>query len=68
MRAGANTIGIDDLKVTRFVGDIWNDEVLREAMTGCDVVYYCVVDTPRGLAEGSGAPVPHECERHAKRP
>jgi dihydroflavonol-4-reductase len=45
VRDGANTIGIDDLKVTRFVGDIWDDDVLREAMTGCDVVYYCVVDT-----------------------
>ena len=45
VRDGANTIGIDDLKVTRYVGDIWNDDVLRGAMTGCDVVYYCVVDT-----------------------
>jgi dihydroflavonol-4-reductase len=45
VRAGANTIGIDDLDVTRFVGDIWDDAVLREAMTGCEVVYYCVVDT-----------------------
>ena len=45
VRHGANTIGIDDLAVTRFVGDIWNDEVLRAAMAGCDDVYYCVVDT-----------------------
>lgn len=45
VRAGANTVGIDDLDVTRFIGDIWDDAVLREAMTGCDVVYYCVVDT-----------------------
>lgn len=45
VRDGANTIGIDDLKTTRFVGDIWNNDVLREAMAGCDVVYYCVVDT-----------------------
>lgn len=45
VREGATTIGIDDLSVTRFVGDIWNDDVLREAMTGCSVVYYCVVDT-----------------------
>ena len=45
VRDGANTIGIDDLTVTRFVGDIWNADVLREAMTGCEVVYYCVVDT-----------------------
>lgn len=49
VRAGANTKGIDDLgddlDLTRFVGDIWDDDVLREAMTGCDDVYYCVVDT-----------------------
>lgn len=25
VREGANTIGIDDLDVTRFVGDIWDD-------------------------------------------
>jgi dihydroflavonol-4-reductase len=45
VRDSANTIGIDDLKTTRFIGDIWNDDVLCEAMAGCDVVYYCVVDT-----------------------
>jgi dihydroflavonol-4-reductase len=45
VRDGANTIGIDGLKVTRFVGDIWNNHALREAMAGCDDVYYCVVDT-----------------------
>ncbi|MGP4056292.1 NAD-dependent epimerase/dehydratase family protein [Mycobacterium sp. 4D054] len=45
VRDGANTVGIDDLDVTRFVGDIWDDEVVRSAMTGCEVVYYCVVDT-----------------------
>lgn len=45
VREGASTIGIDDLTVTRFVGDIWSDDVLREAMAGCDDVYYCVVDT-----------------------
>lgn len=45
VREGATTIGIDDLTVTRFIGDIWNDDVLRAAMTGCRVVYYCVVDT-----------------------
>lgn len=45
VRDGANTIGIDDLKTTRYVGDIWSNDVLREAMAGCEVVYYCVVDT-----------------------
>lgn len=44
IRPGANTVGIDDLPVKRFVGDIFDAEVLRAAMTGCDVVYYCVVD------------------------
>lgn len=45
VRPSANTIGIDDLKVTRFLGDIWDDDTLREAMAGVDDVYYCVVDT-----------------------
>jgi dihydroflavonol-4-reductase len=45
VRDGANTIGIDDLKVTRFVGDIWDNDTLRDAMRGVDDVYYCVVDT-----------------------
>ena len=44
VRDGANTIGIDDLKVTRFVGDIWDNDTLRDAMAGVDDVYYCVVD------------------------
>ncbi len=35
VRDGANTIGIDDLEVTRFVGDIWDNDTLREAMAGC---------------------------------
>lgn len=45
VRDGANTVGIDDLDVERFVGDIWDNAVLRAAMTGAEVVYYCVVDT-----------------------
>lgn len=44
VRTGANTVGIDDLPVNRFVGDVFDADVLREAMAGCDVVYYCVVD------------------------
>lgn len=45
VRESANTIGIDDLDVTRFVGDIWDNDTLRAAMAGVDDVYYCVVDT-----------------------
>lgn len=51
VRANATTVGIDDLPVTRFIGDIFDDEVLREAMTGCDDVYYCVVDTRGWLTD-----------------
>jgi dihydroflavonol-4-reductase len=53
VRPNATTIGIDDLEVTRFLGDIWDDDVLREAMAGCDVVYYCVVDTRGWLRDPS---------------
>lgn len=45
VRPGANTVGIGDLDVTRFTGDIFDADVLRAAMSGCDAVYYCVVDT-----------------------
>jgi dihydroflavonol-4-reductase len=45
VRPNANTVGIDDLSVTRFLGDIWDNDTLRDAMAGCDDVYYCVVDT-----------------------
>ena len=45
VREGANTVGIDDLSTQRFVGDIWDNDTLRAAMTGCEDVYYCVVDT-----------------------
>lgn len=51
VREGANTIAIDDLDVQRFVGDIWNNEVLRQAMAGVDDVYYCVVDTRGWLSD-----------------
>jgi dihydroflavonol-4-reductase len=44
VRPDAMTIGIDGLPVKRFLGDIWDNDVLREAMAGVDDVYYCVVD------------------------
>ncbi|KUH65373.1 NAD-dependent dehydratase [Mycolicibacterium novocastrense] len=45
VRPNANTKGIDNLPVERFLGDIWYNDTLRAAMTGVDDVYYCVVDT-----------------------
>ena len=51
VRENAATIGIDDLDTQRFIGDIWDDETLRAAMTGCDDVYYCVVDARGWLSD-----------------
>jgi dihydroflavonol-4-reductase len=45
VRPNAMTVAIDDLPVTRYRGDIWDNDTLREAMRGVDDVYYCVVDT-----------------------
>ena len=51
VRASANTVSIDDLDLTRFVGDIFDTDTVRAAMDGCDVVYYCVVDTRAWLRD-----------------
>lgn len=45
LRTTSSTRAIDDLAVQRCYGDIFDDDALRSAMAGCDVVYYCVVDT-----------------------
>ncbi|MCV7216454.1 NAD-dependent epimerase/dehydratase family protein [Mycobacterium crocinum] len=51
VRPNASTISIDDLDVERFIGDIWDNDVLRQAMAGVDDVYYCVVDTRGWLSD-----------------
>ncbi len=51
VRPTANTRSIDDLPVTRFHGDIFDTAVVREAMQGCDDVYYCVVDARAWLRD-----------------
>ena len=51
MRRTSSTKGIDDLDVERCYGDIFDDTALRAAMTGCDVVYYCVVDARMWLRD-----------------
>lgn len=53
VRPNANTRSIDDLALTRFVGDVFDTDTVREAMNGCDVVYYCVVDTRAWLRDPS---------------
>jgi len=51
VRDNAATTGIDDLEIERHIGDIWDNDTLRAAMTGCDDVYYCVVDTRGWLVD-----------------
>jgi dihydroflavonol-4-reductase len=53
VRPTANTRSIDDLNVTRFHGDVFDSATVREAMDGCDQVYYCVVDTRAWLQDPS---------------
>jgi len=51
IRRTSNTEGIDDLAVERCYGDVFDDAALATAMTGCDVVYYCVVDARMWLRD-----------------
>ncbi|BBX84504.1 NAD-dependent epimerase/dehydratase family protein [Mycolicibacterium aubagnense] len=51
LRPTSSTRGIDDLDVVRHYGDIFDDDALRGAMAGCDVVYYCVVDARMWLRD-----------------
>ena len=51
LRKSSSTKGIDDLAVERCYGDVFDDDALRAAMAGCDVVYYCVVDARMWLRD-----------------
>ncbi|MGY4712258.1 NAD-dependent epimerase/dehydratase family protein [Mycolicibacterium sp. CBM1] len=51
VRRSSSTRGIDGLPVARHYGDIFDDATLAEAMDGCDVVFYCVVDTRAQLRD-----------------
>jgi dihydroflavonol-4-reductase len=51
VRPTANTRSIDDLEVTRFHGDVFDTATVRQAIDGCDEVYYCVVDTRAWLQD-----------------
>lgn len=44
LRRTSSTKAIDGLDVERCYGDVFGDAALRDAMVGCDVVFYCVVD------------------------
>jgi dihydroflavonol-4-reductase len=44
LRTTSSTKAIDDLDIECHYGDIFDDEALRDAMAGCDDVFYCAVD------------------------
>ncbi|OBK88041.1 NAD-dependent epimerase/dehydratase family protein [Mycolicibacter sinensis] len=51
IRATSSTRGIDGLDVEIRHGDIFDEDAVRSAMSGCDVVYYCVVDARAWLRD-----------------
>ncbi len=53
LRRSSLTVAIDDLDVERCYGDLRDEEALRAAMSDCDVVYYCVVDTRYHLRDSA---------------
>jgi nucleoside-diphosphate-sugar epimerase len=51
LRRTSSTKAIEDLDVERSYGDVFDAEALKNAMSGCDVVYYCVVDARMWLRD-----------------
>jgi nucleoside-diphosphate-sugar epimerase len=51
LRHTSDTRALDDLPVERCYGDVFDDAAIAEAMVGCDVVYYCVVDARMWLRD-----------------
>lgn len=51
LRRTSSTKAIDELDVDRRYGDIFDDTAVRDALVGCDDVYYCVVDTRAWLRD-----------------
>jgi len=51
VRKNADTRGIDGLNVERVHGDVLDVESLKNALRGCDTVFYCVVDTRAWLRD-----------------
>lgn len=51
LRKTSSTEAIDGLAVERHYGDVFDDAALRAAMTGCDDVFYCVVDARAWLRD-----------------
>lgn len=53
VRDGSDTRALDGLSVQRYIGDIFDRDVIREAMTGCGTVFYSVVNAKSWLTDAS---------------
>lgn len=51
VRESSDTQAIDHLSVERCFGDVSDIESLKQAMAGCDSIFYCVVDTRAWLRD-----------------
>ncbi|MFW0783920.1 NAD-dependent epimerase/dehydratase family protein [Gordonia sp. CPCC 206044] len=51
IRETSDTRAIDDLEVERVVGDLFDSAAVASAIDGCDVVFYCAVDTRAWLTD-----------------
>ncbi len=50
-RSTSDTSATDHLELERAIGDVNDPATVRDAMVGCSVVYYCVVDTRSWLKD-----------------
>lgn len=51
VRDSSDTSVTDDLEIERMRGNVFDPDVLVEAMDGCDTIYYCIVDTRAWLRD-----------------
>jgi dihydroflavonol-4-reductase len=52
-RASSNTVMTDHLDLDRQIGDVFDRDALRKAMTDCSSVFYCIVDTRAWLRDSA---------------
>ena len=51
VRASSDTSAIDHLEFERVIGDISDNDAIASALSGCDSVFYCIVDTRAWLRD-----------------
>ena len=51
VRTSSDTCVIDRMDIERVTGDITDRDAIASALTGCDSVFYCIVDTRAWLRD-----------------